>query len=225
MKKSLLVWVGVLLVMATTFAYYPSQSDEISLQRIFDKIDFIYEEDPAKIQEMILNIPRTQEKYKNQERLIYALEEISRHLHITMKRKKIEDTQKMNSSKTFELDTSNILHLRNQNLNQSDMFSIADMLKQLKDQKEAIISISFSYNKNIGDVGITLLMQNMPLNVWELGCVWCGISDDGARAVLEWMKQSQNLQMICIEQNNFSDDIQEQFRDFKKENPHIIVIF
>ena len=67
-------------------------------------------------------------------------------------------------------------------------------------------------------------MQSMPVNVKEIGCVGCGITDVGGQAILEWMKTSSHLQMICIEQNNFSDDLKQQFHIFKKQNPHIMVI-
>jgi hypothetical protein len=68
-------------------------------------------------------------------------------------------------------------------------------------------------------------MQSMPANVKEIGCVGCGINDSGGHAILEWMKTASNLQMICIEKNNFSDDLRQQFNIFKKQNPHIMVIF
>jgi hypothetical protein len=138
----------------------------------------MYQEYPGKIQQMIQVIPKVKEKHKNQEKLIYALEKISTHLHTTMQRGQMEDIQKINISKTFQLDESNTLHLRNQNLDQSDAISIATMLKQVKDKNETIESISFSYNSNIGDSGITRIMQSMPANVKEIGCVACGINDD-----------------------------------------------
>jgi hypothetical protein len=68
-------------------------------------------------------------------------------------------------------------------------------------------------------------MQSMPANVKEIGCVACGINDDWGQAILEWMKTASNLHMICIEQNNFSDELRQQFNIFKKQNSHIMVIF
>jgi hypothetical protein len=39
------------------------------------------------------------------------------------------------------------------------------------------------------------------------------------------MQKSNSLQMICMEQNNFSDTLKKAFRIFKKENPNIIVVY
>jgi regulator of replication initiation timing len=186
------------------------------------KIDFIYEENPDKIQAMRQAYPRVKEKYKNQKRKINQLAKISTYLQTTMDQQQMGSMQK---TKKFELSENNTLHLRNQNLREPEIISVAEMLKQIKDNDKSIRSISFSYNKDIGDDGMALLMRNMPVRVGEIGCVGCGMTDEGGGALLEWMKKSQNLQMICVEQNNFSADIKQRFRDFKKQNPHIIIIY
>jgi hypothetical protein len=64
----------------------------------------------------------------------------------------------------------------------------------------------------------------MPTNVKEIGCVACWINDAWGQEILKWMKTASNLQMICIEQNNFSEDLKQQFNIFKKQNPYIMII-
>lgn len=224
MKKILLLLVGFILLITTTFAYNWSQIDADILQRVYKRVDFLYEEDPIKIEKFGKALSGIQEKYKNQERLSYLLEELSEYINKIMEKKDDELIIKKEMSNTFKINKNNILHLRDQNLDEDDVSSIAIMLQQLKNDNKSIESISFSYNPRIGDNWITRIMQSMPANVKIIGCVGCGINDAWGKKILEWMKRSSNLQMICIEQNNFSDNLKQQFNIFKKQNPHIIII-
>jgi len=67
-------------------------------------------------------------------------------------------------------------------------------------------------------------MKAIPESVSEIWLVGCGIGDIAGVAILDWMKQSANLQMICMEQNNFSTDFQQGLYIFKKQNPQIMVV-
>jgi len=89
----------------------------------------------------------------------------------------------------------------------------------------SIKSLSFSYNELIGDVGATIITQKIPASISELGLVGCAISDKGETVILNWMRTAQYLQMICIENNNFSDKLRKEFSISKKENPEKIVVF
>lgn len=142
-----------------------------------------------------------------------------------MEKEDNEIIPKRELSNRFTLDENNVLHLRSRDLDETDVSSIVTMLQQIKHDDKGIESISFSYNPRIGDSWITRIMQSMPASVKEIGCVGCGINDVWGLEILEWMKRSSNLQMICIEQNSFSDDLKQQFNIFKKQNPHIMVIF
>lgn len=118
----------------------------------------------------------------------------------------------------------NRLHLRDKNLDTNDARSIAIILQKAKENSEIIDSISFSYNKHIDDTGVDLLMQHMPVTVSEFGFVNAEINDVGGLAILQWMQRSKSLQMVCIEKNNFSQDLKKKFNDFKKQDPNIIII-
>ena len=89
---------------------------------------------------------------------------------------------------------------------------------------DIITSISFSYNPLIGDLGTTALIKSLPSSIREIGCVGCGIGDIGGKEILSWMQTSTHLQMICMEQNNFSDTLKTKFRAFNINNPKIIVV-
>jgi hypothetical protein len=114
--------------------------------------------------------------------------------------------------------------LRDKNLDTNDARSIAIILQKAKENSEIIDSISFSYNKHIDDTGVDLLMQHMPVTVSEFGFVNAEINDVGGLAILQWMQRSKSLQMVCIEKNNFSQDLKKKFNDFKKQDPNIIII-
>jgi hypothetical protein len=68
-----------------------------------------------------------------------------------MEKKDDELIIKKEMSNTFKINKNNILHLRDQNLDEDDVSSIAIMLQQLKNDNKSIESISFSYNPRIGD--------------------------------------------------------------------------
>jgi hypothetical protein len=128
----------------------------------------------------------------------------------------------------FETQTSKTttLHFRNLDLNTANIMAIAAILREEKEHHgDGITSISFSYNHRLGDLGVTHIIKSLPASVSEIGLVNCGIGDKGGYEILHWMKATPNLQMICMEQNNFSDTLQTEFNIFKKENPTIMVIF
>jgi biotin-(acetyl-CoA carboxylase) ligase len=137
--------------MTTAFAYNISQSDAVILQKMYERVDFLYEEDPIKIEKFNKSLSKLQEKYKNRERFSYVLEQLSEYINQIMQKKDDEIIQKKELSNPFTLNENNTLHLRNQDLNEADIISIATMLQQIKDDNKRIESISFSYNPGIGD--------------------------------------------------------------------------
>ncbi len=65
----------------------------------------------------------------------------------------------------------------------------------------------------------------MPESIREIGLVNCGIGDIGEIELMSWMSNSSNLQMICVEQNNFSTEFRLEFKKFRANNPQILVVF
>jgi hypothetical protein len=117
------------------------------------------------------------------------------------------------------------LTLRNLGLKSIDAIAIAHVFKQEKGTiGDTITSISFSYNRLLGDMGATVIAKSLPASINEIGCVDCGIGDTGGMEILRWMKTSTHLQMICMEQNNFSETLKTKFKVFKINNPRIIVV-
>lgn len=133
----------------------------------------------------------------------------------------------LNKAKNLEMDSqeASALNLRNLDLKPADVVLIADILRAAKDdQDDGIQSISFSYNHLLGDRGATAIARSLPLSICEIGLVDCGIGDEGGKEILNWMKTSPRLKMICIEQNKFSDKLKMEFIVFKKNNPKIMVV-
>jgi len=115
-------------------------------------------------------------------------------------------------------------NFRSLGLSTSAILSIAGILRQEKDS-QSITSISFSYNRLLGDSGAIALAQSLPDSICEVGLVDCRIGEKGGIALLDWIKEAPNLKMICIEQNHFSDALRMAFREVGKEKPNVLVVF
>ena len=142
--------------------------------------------------------------------------------------RKIGSKRCLEKAEALEQESSSMsaLHLRDLELNLSDIQSIITCLKQERDSKHhQLKSISFSYNHLFGDSGAIALTKNLPETISEIGLVNCGISDAGGIELLNWMKNSTSLQMICIEQNNFSEKLRSEFKEFSSKNPSVLVVF
>ena len=136
--------------------------------------------------------------------------------------RKIGSEHCLEKARLLEADSLAIhsLHLRSLDLNAENVTEIA---KCLSDDHE-LKSISFSYNTLLGDIGAMALAKNLPNQLKELGLVNCGISDVGGIELLKWMKTATQLQMICMEQNHFSESLKAAFRNFGNNNAQVLVI-
>lgn len=76
----------------------------------------------------------------------------------------------------------------------------------------------------MGDLGTIALVENLPQSVVEMGLVGCGIGDEGGKALLNWMTQSPNLKMVCIENNDFSADMIKQFHELSAQKPYMMLV-
>lgn len=117
------------------------------------------------------------------------------------------------------------LHLRRAGLNQADAQVLADgMLRANAGHTLSLRSFSASYNPELGDVGAATLAAAFPATMTELGLVGCSVGDAGARPILEWARSAPNLRMICVEKNDFSAGIREQFRDLASLGGNMLVV-
>ncbi|MFK7908762.1 MAG: hypothetical protein AB8B69_26775 [Chitinophagales bacterium] len=123
-----------------------------------------------------------------------------------------------------ESSSMSVFNLRDLELKSSNVTAIASCLKQEGNQ-QPLKSISFSYNPLLGDAGAVALAKNLPKSVCEIGLVGCGIGDIGGIEILHWMKNAPKLQMICMEQNSFSEKLRFEFKKFRADNPYVLVVF
>lgn len=137
----------------------------------------------------------------------------------------------MSKAQELEKDAfqSRSLDLRSLGLKSGDIVALSEILTAAKESKDISIdlidSFSLSYNSEIGDIGATHLARSLPITLSQLGLVACGISDQGGVEILQWMKETTSLQMICIEQNPLSEKVTLEFQNFKKNNPNVVVVF
>lgn len=120
---------------------------------------------------------------------------------------------------------SSSLNFRNFSLSRNEIIAIAAIIYQDKDLSETLASISFSYNTLMGDEGSIALVNSLPLSIREIGLVGCGIGDAGGKEVLRTVEKLPNLQMLCIEQNLFSDQMQREYKEFRNGSPRVLVMF
>lgn len=117
------------------------------------------------------------------------------------------------------------LALRSLDLSVAEAQKLALIFSEWPAEAEfALQSISFSYNKTLGDAGAIALAEALPTGLLEFGMVGCDIGDAGAKSVLKWAKRASALRMICIEGNPISTALKSEFYDLRQTHQGILVV-
>ncbi len=117
------------------------------------------------------------------------------------------------------------LHLRNAGLNASDAEKIASALSSVTLQGEPhLYSFSVSYNENIDEQGLRLLLNALPKNLVELGLVGCGFSDQAGAHITSYMSSASDLRLVCVENNLFSSQMKLQIMQAIKVDQKCTVV-
>lgn len=119
----------------------------------------------------------------------------------------------------------NKLHFRNLDLKYADVLVLNSILSAVSDLGSSIVSISFSNNPKLGNNGVMEILKNMPKSLTELGFVNCGISDSGGFEILKWMEKVSNLQLVCLEGNNFLKYLKTYFSTYESANHSVVSIY
>jgi single-stranded DNA-specific DHH superfamily exonuclease len=123
-------------------------------------------------------------------------------------------------------ESSYDLHLRNADLNYSQIKSIAEAIRTVHDNGgPSLQSFSMSYNSNLGDEGVLILVKNLPETITEIGLVKSDIGDKGGEALIRWSKNAKQLRWLCVEENIFSNDIKDRLRKLGQENSDLLVVY
>ncbi|MFK7756970.1 MAG: hypothetical protein AB8B53_08585 [Flavobacteriales bacterium] len=118
------------------------------------------------------------------------------------------------------------LHFRDLALQREEALLIAAVFKDMRVQdNEQLRSVSFSYNDQLTDEGAVALVDSFPSSVTELGMVGCRLTDEAGVAILNWLKRSPNIQMVCIEGNDFSVELRLKMHSHQGEHPNRTLIF
>jgi hypothetical protein len=116
------------------------------------------------------------------------------------------------------------LHLRSANLSIDEIEQIAAAIQAVHNQGgPALHSVSLSYN-NLSDQVMMIFLKALPPTLTELGLVQCGLSDTGGEALVAWASGAAKLQMLCVEQNAFSQPIKEQLSALGQQRPGLLVV-
>ena len=109
-------------------------------------------------------------------------------------------------AKQFD-DYSYYLHLRSANLSIEDAEGVAGGIRALHSQPKALLtSFSVSYNTGLQRKGLSSLLSTLPTkHLAALGVVDCDLDDDSAYLIAEFISKCQSLRMVCVEENNFSE--------------------
>ena len=81
-----------------------------------------------------------------------------------------------------------------------------------------------SYNPNITDMSVQTLIEVFPQSITDLGFVSCGLGDEAGLTMLRWATTAKNLRLICIEKNNFSDALKDEFFVLGKKKPSLSIV-
>jgi hypothetical protein len=144
--------------------------------------------------------PKVESNFKT--KLLLCLRQINTKISLQVADKlEVEDSHKIE------------LELRDAHFGKGDIRIISNVLSTLSNQQDyQITSFSLSYNE-ITDTDIKQLSVSMPSNLEQLGLVGCSISDTGAEYLLEWLKKSTQLKLLCIEDNNFNNEFKVKFKN------------
>ena len=115
-------------------------------------------------------------------------------------------------------------HLRNAGLDFKEVQIISNaMMKATKHGILNLKSFSLSYNPEITDQGVVLLVKAFPPQITELGLVGCDLGDEAGEGIYQYLENSA-LELVCIEGNNFSPVLMDKFKKLREQKSNLSLI-
>ena len=115
-------------------------------------------------------------------------------------------------------------HLRNAGLDFKEVQIISNaMMKATKHGILNLKSFSLSYNPEITDQGVGLLVKAFPPQITELGLVGCDLGDEAGEGIYQYLENSE-LGLVCIEGNNFSSVLMDKFKKLREKKPNLSLL-
>jgi len=84
--------------------------------------------------------------------------------------------------------------------------------------------LSMSFNENIKDDGLKLILDAVPDTKKVLACVECGLTDNAALEIIDYANKNKNINEIYLEGNFFSESIQNKFEKLSFKKPNLTII-
>ena len=97
------------------------------------------------------------------------------------------------------------------------------MMKATKHGILNLKSFSLSYNPEITDQGVGLLVKAFPPQITELGLVGCDLGDEAGEGIYQYLENSA-LELVCIEGNNFSSVLMDKFIKLREQKPNLSLL-
>lgn len=122
----------------------------------------------------------------------------------------------MNKNQSTVITNGN-LHLRRLGLDQARLLILLGEIEEtLKDSPQKLNSFSLSYNDTLEDIGVSKLVKFLPSDLKDLGLVGCNIGDEGAEKLMSWIESTTDLEMLCIENNHFSNEMNTKIQEISR---------
>lgn len=148
--------------------------------------------------------------------LVNALNEIKHPKALAVASELIKNTQEEN--------TYNLI-IRKSELDVYDIKRIADAISKIKKWNGPdLITLSMSFNENIKDDGLKLILDAVPDTIKVLACVECGLRDNAALEIIDYAYKNRNINEIYLEGNFFSESIQNKFDKLRFKKPNLTII-
>jgi hypothetical protein len=85
------------------------------------------------------------------------------------------------------------LHLRSASLSNAEAKLFSEAIKSVhKDATLSLLSFSFSYNPDIKQSGLSILLDALPDHITELGLVGCNLDDLCDNSIISFLSRSKN---------------------------------
>ena len=81
-----------------------------------------------------------------------------------------------------------------------------------------------SYNPTLGQDDAKSILSSLSENIGELGMLGCNLSDITGPYFIEFIRTPENLNMICIEENNFSQKKKDKILNLNQQKTGYTII-
>jgi hypothetical protein len=93
-----------------------------------------------------------------------------------------------------------------------------------KNNGPALRTLSMSFNQDLNDEGVIIIINKIPKTISIIAFVDCGLTDKAGQAIIDWASENKQLNGIYIEGNNFSKQMEAKFDELRSGSPRLTVL-